>query len=222
MKSTGKLFRFRVRRQRKEDRAVYFFWAAVSAAIICGGAAVILQVFALIGGWEPTVHRERLEFDFTQYISVSSADIPLEVFTYNGDKIIVEYAGETALIVQQDALELTIRRDEAAAFSFFSGDMLNYRLQVFLPDMLYRDIKLSSSAGTITAGNVRATLFNVNSRTGAVNISVPESFEVRLSFITETGKMLSEFADSRSEDPAWYTVRTISGNLNIKKHELTE
>jgi len=208
----------RIKSVPEEDRAVYLLWAFISLMLVSGGAAIIMQFIAQSTfGWKPTVHRERFEFDSVEYITISSSDIPLDVFTYDGDKIIVEYTGETAPHIRKDDFELSIHKEEVFAFSFFSGDVLNYGIQVFLPDRLYRDIKLSSAAGDITVHGIRATLLNINSRTGRVDVRVPDGFELRLSYITETGTLTSDFTNSELENAAWYTVRTVSGDLNFNK-----
>jgi hypothetical protein len=258
----------------KARPAVKLLWLFASLAVIFGALAVITQLFAFeMFGWESTVHRERREIDVPEWgsISISSADIPLRVYTYDGEKIIVEYIGETALIINEDPLDFHISRVEDFTLSLFSRDVLNYGMVVMLPRQTYREIKLTSASGDIFAEDISSELLGVTSRTGNISlyaieglitvstrqgdvsaefisftdfcaietdsgdvkIIMPERFSVDLTFLTDTGRLTSDFfrREYRShegdmyliagDNPLRFTVRTGSGNLHFNKRDET-
>jgi hypothetical protein len=238
----------------------------VSLAAIFGFLALIMQLFAYeLFGWSSTVYRERREIEAPQFISVNSADIPLRVYTHSGEKIIIEYIGETALIIDEGENELKISRVEDFTLSLYSTDILNYGMIVRLPAQIYREIKLTSASGDITAENIHAELLSASSRTGNINlravegliavstrqgdvcaefinftdacaietdsgdikITMPERNAVNLNFLTDAGRLTSDFFRrefnahegdlylAAGENPIRFTVRTSSGNLEF-------
>ncbi|MCL2019685.1 MAG: DUF4097 domain-containing protein [Oscillospiraceae bacterium] len=161
----------RIKGLSKGSRAVKLFWLFTALALFSGCAALITHLLAHeLFGWSSTVHRERREIELSEQISISSADIPLSVYTHNGDKIIVEYKGETALIIEETDLELRIGREEDFALSLFSMDKLNYEMKVWLPEYSYKEIKLTTASGDIYAEKIRAELTAVTSRSGDVSL----------------------------------------------------
>jgi len=257
----------------KARPAVKLFWIFACLAVICGVLALFMQLFAEpLFGWSSTVHRERREIELTSlFISVNAADIPLEVYTYGGEKIIVEYIGETALIIEYDEYEIQISRVEDFTLSLFSRDVLNYKMTVWLPRETYREIKLTTASGGIYAENIYTELMSATSRSGdiklhrieglitvstrqgsvdaefanftdacaieaesgEVRITMPEKAAVNLTFLTDTGRLTSDFFRREyhahegdmylvsGANPLRFTVRTSSGNLEFYKRNET-
>jgi hypothetical protein len=171
--------------------AVKLLWLFAALAIISGSIALLAQLFAEeLFGWTPTVYRERREIDFARSISISSADIPLKVYSYSGDKIIVEYIGESALIIEEDELELKISRDENITLSLYNRAMLSYGMTVWLPAETYKELKLTSASGNIHARNIMAEFITINSRTGSINLYGTEGL---IAVTTRYGDIRAEF-----------------------------
>ena len=210
-----RFFKFRIKGMSKGSHAVKFLWLTVSLALICGSMAFLTQHSAEeLFGWTSTVHRERVELAPNRHISISSADIPLEVYTHDGTQIIVEYVGETALIIYEDELEIKISREEDFTLSLFSLDKFNYKMRVWLPSYShtqYEEIKLISASGSIYAENIKSASISatsrsgnvefsgtegeviINTRTGNVKVFMPFTYETDLSYMTESGLFSSDF-----------------------------
>jgi hypothetical protein len=165
---------FKIKGLSKEDRAVKLMWLSALLALVCGLIALVSQHFAAeLFGWSSTVYRERHELTPNRHITINSADIPLEVYTYDGDTVIVEYIGETPLIIIDDELELRISRVEDFTLSLFSLDRLNYKMQIWLPGDYfehYDEIRLFSASGDIYAENIRTLSLTATSRNGNVTL----------------------------------------------------
>jgi hypothetical protein len=191
---------FRIKGLAKGSKAVKLFWLFTALAVICGGLAIASHYLAYeLFGWTSTVYRERRELSPNRHISISSADMPLEVFTHDGDKIIVEYTGETELLIYEDELELRISRVEDFALSLFSRDKFNYVMRVWLPAgyyAQYEDIRLTSASGNIHAGGIRAVTLTATSRSGNVRLS---AIEAELEINTRSGDVDIEFDSFTAE-----------------------
>lgn len=178
-------------------------------ALLSGIAAVLLQFLAVRRfGWEPTVYRERHEVDFNPRLSINTSNMPLEVFAHDGEKIIIEYTGETALLINEDSDFLRISREEDFKISLFSRDMLNYKMTVWLPRKAFREIKLSTVSADISAQELTAESFAASSRSGNVTLR-----DVRgiISVNTRFGDVELVF-DEFSEPCA---VETDAGNVSV-------
>jgi len=176
-----------------ENRAVILVWLFPALALISAGAALVSQYLAAqVFGWTSTVYRERREFALVEYISLSSADIPLEVYVWDGDKIILDYVGETGLVIDEGEFELKISRDEDFAFSLFSSDALNYKMRVWLPNVTYRDIKLVTASGDISADSVKTGILTATSRAGDINLYGVDGI---IALNTRYGNISAEFTE---------------------------
>jgi len=161
----------RIRGLSKGRPAVKLWWLFFLLALISGAMALFTQFFAAeLFGWASTVHRERREIEFWESISISALDIPLEVYTHKGSQIIVEYIGETALYIEEAEFELRISREEDFTLSLFTADKLNYKMTVWLPEKVYKEIELKTSSGDIYAENIKTEFINVTSRSGNVHL----------------------------------------------------
>jgi hypothetical protein len=199
----------RIKGLSKSSPAVKLFWLFAVLALLSGGAALLTQMFAgELFGWTPTVHRERREVAFTPSISINSTDIPLEVYTYDGEVIIVEYIGESALIIEEDEFELRIHRVEDFTISLFSTDILNYGMTVWLPKQSYKAIRLTTASGDIRAENIETELLSVTSRTGNISLC---NIEGLLSVSSRYGDVWAEFVNLT--DAA--AIDTESGRVEI-------
>jgi hypothetical protein len=211
MKKLLKRIRFmHIKGLNKARPAVKLFWLFTSLAVIFGTLALLTQLFAnRLFGWESTVYRERREVELSSlYISINSANLPLEVYTYDGEKVLVEYIGETKLIILEDELELRIEREEDFTFSLFSSDVLNYGMKVFLPAENYKEIKLASASGDIRAENLCTELLSVTSRSGSVSLYAIEGL---ITVSTRQGDINAEFI-SFTEACA---IETESGGVHV-------
>jgi hypothetical protein len=220
MKKILKRIRFmHIKGLNKARAAVKLFWLFLSLAVIFGVLAVIMQLFAKpLFGWESTVHRELREIELLssiRSISINSADIPLEVYTYDGDKIIVEYIGESALIIDEDELELKISRVEDFMLSLYSIDILNYKMTVRLPAETYREIKLTTASGEITARNIHTELLSITSRTGNINLYAIEGL---ITASTRQGDVYAEFINFADV----CSIETDSGSVTVLMPERIE
>jgi hypothetical protein len=218
MNRPGRIRRFfRVRGLEKGRAAVKLFWVTAAFALACAVLAVITQFFAAeLFKWSSSVHREHLELEPNRYLSINSADMKLEVYTHDGDKIIVDYIGETELLIEEDELELKISRVEDFALSLFSRDKFNYILRVGLPAgniIRFESIKLYSASGDISAERIRAGEFYVTSRSGNISLTSitadvtvnvrssdvvilqPDWNGIALDFFTNSGVFCSDFFD---------------------------
>jgi hypothetical protein len=203
---------FRVKGLSKNNHAGKLLWISVSLAVICGSLAVVTQLFAEeLFGWNSTVHRERAALEPNRFISINSADMPLEVYTYDGDKVIIEYIGETELVIIEDELELKISRIEDFTLSLFSTDKFNYKMTVWLPNenhMLYDEIKLTSASGNLSARNIRADFIYATSRNGNINFHGAEG---EIIIATRTGDVRLEFINFTDR----IKVETDTGNIKV-------
>ncbi|MCL2077151.1 MAG: DUF4097 domain-containing protein [Oscillospiraceae bacterium] len=192
-----------------KSRAVMLLWLFILLSFIFGGAALVSQHLAVhTFGWTSTVYRERREIVSELYLSINSADIPLEVYTYDGAEIIIEYTGADALVIERDEYGLKIGRDEDFKLSLFSRDKLNYKMQVWLPDVNYREIRLMSASGDISARNVRADSLIVTSRLGDISLFAPEGIT---DAVTLRGSVYVEFIDFNAP----FFIETDSGDVRI-------
>lgn len=212
MKKLIKRIKFmRIKGLNKAGTAVKLFWLSAILAVISGAMALITQFFAVEHfGWTSTVHRERREIEVPDWarISISSADMPLEVYVHSGDKIIVEYIGESELIIDGDELELRIRRVEDFVFSLFSRDLLNYGMIVRLPERVYREISLTTASGNIYAENIHSELIRVTSRTGNVHLHALEGL---VTVSTRQGDINLEFINFTDA----CSIETESGDVSV-------
>ncbi|MDR2531668.1 MAG: DUF4097 domain-containing protein [Oscillospiraceae bacterium] len=183
----------RIKGLSKGSPAVKLFWFFASLALLSGGAALLAQIYAHeLFGWTSTVHRERREVTPAERVNISSADIPLEVFTYDGEKIIVEYIGESALVIAEDESGLRIFREEDFTLSLFSTDILNYAMTVWLPKQTYKEVRLTTASGDINAENISAEFISVTSRTGNIDLY---DIEGLASISTRYGDVKVEFVN---------------------------
>ena len=165
---------FKVRGLSRGNAAKKLLWLSLSLALISGTLAIVTQLFAEgLFGWSGTVHREYIELTPNRYISVSSADMPLEVYVHDGGMVIVEYIGETELFILEDELELKIGRVEDFTLSLFSRDRFNYKMRVGLPGNYYeyyKEIYLTSASGNISAEGLKTEILIITSRNGDITV----------------------------------------------------
>ena len=210
MKKLLKRIRFmHIKGLNKAGIPIKLLWLFISLTVIFGTLAIVTQLLAAeLFGWESTVHRERREIESSLYISINSADIPLEVYTHDGDKIIIEYISETTLIVEEDELELKISRVEDFTLSLFSRDVLNYGMVVRLPQQTYREIKLSSASGDISVKNINAELLSITSRSGDISLRETEGL---ITVSTRQGGVYAEFLNFTDA----CAIETDSGSIKV-------
>jgi len=188
-----------------------------------GSAAVITQFFAAeLFNWQSTVYRERRIIEAADIVSIHSADMNLEIYSHSGSQIIIDYIGETALLTEKSDFEVRIGKDEDFSFSLFSLDRFNYNMRVGLPVREYKELRLTSASGNISAERVHAGQITVTSRSGNVTLFSVSGFidintrfgDVNTEFVsfadacridTETGSVTVVMPDVAGVDLSFFT-----------------
>lgn len=144
---------------------------AASAAVSLAGVFV-LQFIAVKSGFEGTVTRDRLVFDNTRYLYISTSDLDFELRYHKGDNIIVEYVNDRPMITEEtDTDDLRLVQDDSFTMSLFALEQFDYRMTVWLPEYDYREFYLSSGSGSITLHETQSEYTELRTRSGDITIT---------------------------------------------------
>jgi len=103
---------------------------------------------------------------------------------------------------------LRIRRHEDFMLSLYSRDVLNYKMTVYLPERVYREITLTTASGNIYAENIHSELIRATSRTGNVHLYALEGL---VTVSTRQGNISLEFINFTDV----CSVDTEGGDINV-------
>jgi DUF4097 and DUF4098 domain-containing protein YvlB len=112
------------------------------------------------------------------------------------------------LIIDGNEFEMRIRRVEDFMLSLYSRDVLNYKMTVWLPERVYREITLTTASGNIYAENIKSELIRATSRTGNVHLYAIEGL---VTVNTRQGSIELEFVNFTDA----CSVETESGSVTV-------
>ena len=145
---------------------------SLAAAVISLLAACALQFVAVRSGFEGTVTRDRLVFDKTKYLYISTSDLDFELKYHEGDSIVVEYVSDSPMMTEEtDTNYLRLVQDDAFTISLFAVEQFGYHMTVWLPENDYREFYLSSGSGSITLQGTQSEYTELRTRSGDITIT---------------------------------------------------
>ena len=174
-----------VKKSLDNQKKLLVILAAIS--ILSAGLSVAAQFAAGDGSFlsGSTVYRDEFYIELDPNarrptVNVSTAGMPVEVATWNGNNIKVECVAELPLIIDisdEFELEITISQDDSFAVSIFTFDLFRYNLKVYLPlGFDYRELNVSTNSGNMSVALPEAMLAVLNTDTvrGEVRVSEQE------------------------------------------------
>lgn len=165
-----------------------------AAATVSLAAACALQYFAVKGGFEGTVTRDRLVFNNAKYLYISTSSLDFELRYHTGDGIVVEYVNDTPMLTEEtDVNYLRLVQDDAFTVSLFAREQFNYRMTVWLPENDYREFYLDSGSGSIALYGALPQYAELRTRSGDVTVTLPDVTGTRMVFETRSGWIESGF-----------------------------
>lgn len=142
------------------------------AAFLSLAAVFVLQYIAVRGGFEGTVTRDRLVFDSTRYLHISTSDLDFELRYHTGDNIVVEYVNDRPMITEEtDMDDLRLVQDDSFSMSLFALEQFGYHMTVWLPENDYREFYLASGSGSITLHETQSEYTELRTRSGDIIIT---------------------------------------------------
>lgn len=191
----------------KFKRLTHFF---IIAALLSGIGAVIFQLLAVkLFGWQSTVHREEINLPFKAYLNINVTNIPLKVDIYDGEEIKISYINETAVFVEENEYSYTINQDADFALSLFSLDVLNYHIEILLPDKIYREVQITSASGNVEFLNTYTKSLDITSRSGDITVNYAVG-NIRLK--NASGNIAVQFTDYNEIS----SLENRSGNITVE------
>lgn len=136
------------------------------------GAFVGLSYIDSERGYQSTVVKESLTFPNAKYLYISTTGLDVEIKSYEGKEILVEYTNDMPVIVEEsneDYLKLT--QDDSFTLSLFAKDQFSYKMTVWLPLNDYREFYLNSGSGDITLEETLSRYTKIRTRNGRVYIN---------------------------------------------------
>lgn len=172
-------YRYSHRLRDKRWRRIYtnfkitkFLILALVLSCLSFVAAWTAQTESVKGGFESTVVRERLVFNDTKYISVSTSGLDFEIKRHNGQGILLDYVNDTRIIAEvSDVNSLKLVQDDSFAFSLFAKEQFEYKMTLWLPENDYREFYLDSGSGDITLFETAAEYTEIHTRSGSIRIN---------------------------------------------------
>ena len=123
-------------------------------------------------GYKGTVVRESLSFPAASYLYISTSGLDLEIKGYEGKEILVEYANDMPVIVEESSEDyLKITQDDSFTLSLFARDQFRYKMTVWLPESDYREFYLNSGSGTISLEGTQSLYTKLRTRNGNIRIN---------------------------------------------------
>lgn len=140
------------------------------------GAAGVQHHFG--GSGKSSVAGGEYLYDTVSYIEINALTIDVHVKTYDGDKIKLVYANDTALSVNEGDNKITITQNNDFVISFFAFRQFSYEMTLYLPDEIYRDIFISTTTGNISADNLNCNSLELATKSGEITAdSVKSAFK---------------------------------------------
>lgn len=136
------------------------------------GAFIWLRYTDIARDYQSTVVKESLSFPTAKYLYISTSGLDFEIKGYEGEKILVEYANDMPIIVEESSEDyLKITQDDSFTLSLFAKDQFSYKMTVWLPESDYREFYLSSGSGTITLEGTHSLYTKLRTRNGNIYIN---------------------------------------------------
>ena len=167
-----------------------------------------MQFIAVRSGFEGTVTRDRLVFDKTRYLYISTSDLDFELRYHTGDNIIVEYVNDRPMITEEtDMDDLRLAQDDSFTISLFALEQFDYRMTVWLPENDYREFYLASGSGSITLHETQSEYTELRTRSGDITVT------------QALGKLQAQTSDGNINCD--YTAFINSGTFSSKSGSIT-
>ncbi|MDR1754761.1 MAG: DUF4097 domain-containing protein [Eubacterium sp.] len=185
--------------------------AAVSFILMIAFQLISVNLF----GFKGSVFRTETSVLIKKYVTIEVTNIPLNINTYNGEDIKINYVNETDLIIEETMHDILIKQDPDFSFSLFSKDQLNYRMDVSLPDRIYNSVSIITTSGEVNLDYLYTKELKINSRSGDIKVS-------------DTGGRIDIQSDSADVDISFLelddtvNINTISGNVTVLMPERKE
>jgi hypothetical protein len=193
---------FRLLRRRKRVYRKWRLGRLGTAALLCGVLCAVFTAgaFAAQYVWfdvlkKPgSMHQLSRNIPPHSYLRISMTYLPVTLTVYDGDEIIIDYIGETALTVEETYdYEWSVKQAEDFALSLFAPEMFGYGLTVKIPRQEYRDISISTGSGDVTVDGLIAHALTVTTRDGDIHLS---DTRANTSVITRSGDIDAVFGDN--------------------------
>lgn len=107
-------------------------------------------------------------FPLLEYLDINLQKLNLEVVPYDGEEIIVEYKNDRPLEIEIGDNELIITENDKFVMSLFAGKSSEFGLKLYLPQVLFRDISIYTSTGSVTVGEIDCNKLGVITESGDV------------------------------------------------------
>ena len=136
------------------------------------GAFIGLRYTDIARGYQSTVVKESLSFPAAKYLYISTSGLDFEIKSYDGEKILVEYANDMPIIVEESSEDyLRLTQDDSFTLSLFAKDQFGYKMTLWLPESDYREFYLNSGSGNITLEGTPSLYTKLRTRNGNIYIN---------------------------------------------------
>ncbi|EZH65829.1 hypothetical protein DH09_13415 [Bacillaceae bacterium JMAK1] len=170
--------------------------------------------------WEE--HYEAYDPSLIDHVNIDADVASISIHSHDQDDILVGYEGNV-MNIQQTEYDLSTHMDEntlyithkhkpsVQLFGFFNAD---YDIDVYLPDILFESVSITSSVADIQLHAVQAEHWSIATEVGNVNASmIANTIDAK----SEVGNFEFHLSDLNED----LTIQTEVGNINVIFDELS-
>lgn len=155
-----------------------------------------------------SAYREDLSFSLCEYIDIDLNRMDVTVTPYDGDLIMVSYAGNLPLDFVIGDNHLSISESEKYMISLFMDGNNDHKLELTLPRRVFREISVYTGTGRVNVGDIDSGVISVITNSGDIRC---EGVASRCSISTTSGNVTVDFEEVVSGT----SILTRSGNADL-------
>jgi DUF4097 and DUF4098 domain-containing protein YvlB len=166
------------------DNQKRLFVILLAISVVSGGLAFFVQY--RWGG--STVYRAELLFEAKREIHITTAGMPVQIDSWDGEGIKIVCVAELPIIIEEGENSITVKQDDEFTISLFTLDILRYNMKIYLPADEIHEINVLSAGGSISinAHGLNVLSVSVTTKNGAVSINQANTM---LMLKTESGRI---------------------------------
>lgn len=140
-----------------------FLVISLALGVLFGGIA-----FLTLGAPHASEAGGSFTFPLLEYLDIDLQKLDLEIIPYDGEEITVEYKNDRPLEMEIGDNELIITENDKFVMSLFAGKSSEFGLKLYLPRVVFRDISVYTSTGSVTVGEIDCNKLGVVTESGDV------------------------------------------------------
>ncbi len=160
-----KKIKFRLLRTEKPTRLQIITRLCAVLAVL-SLIAMLVSFFIIEKNYKDSVRQDELVFPYTEYITVLTENLPLNIYESDDDNIKVNYLSDSTVSVYEEEGRLYIQQEGEFVITLFSKHQQNFHINLYLPRKSYRNIQITTTSAAVNCKRLDAHIIDINSRSG--------------------------------------------------------